>query len=118
MSTSTVNTSSPVSRVSKFPLNLFTCCITQNSDDDIERFFHQDKNIICHQCHTIFTDKKQLKKHKKIKFYCDAFSTDVNVKCPQCHNIFLDTKELYNHRKIGYYCECLSTDINNNKIND
>ena len=137
MAATTVNTPSPISRSKKFPLNLLTCCVSQNFDDDrvmsssklleqvssesfgpdIKRFLHQDKTVECHQCHTTFVDKKQLKKHRKIALYCHAFSNEINVECPQCHNIFGNNKELNNHRKIGYYCECLSTDVNYNTIN-
>ena len=99
MSTSTAKTST-ASRPSKFPLNLFKCCISQNFDDnDIQGFLHQDKNVECNQSHTTFNDSKQLKKHRKIKLYCDAFSNEVNVKCTKCHNIFRNNKELNNHRK-------------------
>ena len=137
MATSTVITPSPTSRSKKFPLNLLTCCVSQNFDDDsmisssklleqvssesdgpdIKRFIHQDKTVECHQCHIIFKDKKKLKKHRKIALYCHAFSNEINVECPQCHNIFDNNKDLNNHRKIGYYCECLSTDVNYNTIN-
>ena len=138
MTASSVNTPSITPKPEKFPLNLLTCFISQNVDDDImgsssklileqvssnsdgpdiRRFLQQDKTVECQQCYAIFKDKKKLKQHRKIALYCHAFSNEINVECPQCLNIFSNNKELNNHRKIGYYCECLSTDVNYNTIN-
>ena len=93
----------------KFALNLIKSCISPNVEDDdvipsskclleevssksdgpnIKKILGLDKTFECPKCYNNFNTKKQLKKHRKIGFYCDSFGSEVDVECIQCHTFF------------------------------